>query len=303
MAAVTAFSNPARQALVANLVPREHLGNAMSLNNVMWQLATIGGPALAGAILGKFGAQGPGIIYAFNAVSFSFMLVALFAMSYRGEDRDVRSGLHWNSMIEGLRFTYDSRIIWGSMMLDFVATFFASARTMLPIVADSILKSGAEGFGYLSTAQSVGAVITAAVLSVRTDIKKEGVILLASVAVYGLATALFGMTGWFALSYFLLAVTGAADTVSTVIRSTLRNLITPDYLRGRMTGINMIFFTGGPQLGELEAGLVASVLGVPFAIISGGIATVALTLYIAWKYPTLREYSTDPEKQVVRAQP
>jgi MFS family permease len=112
-----------------------------------------------------------------------------------------------------------------------------------------------------------------------------------SVAVYGLATALFGLSTSIVLSYVLYALTGAGDTVSTVIRSTVRSLLTPDNLRGRMTSFNMIFFMGGPQLGELEAGMVAAAFGVPFSIFSGGVATVLLTAWIAWKYPQLRNYN------------
>jgi MFS family permease len=103
----------------------------------------------------------------------------------------------------------------------------------------------------------------------------------------------------FALSYLFFALTGAGDTVSTVIRGTIRQIMTPDHLRGRMTSVNMIFFMGGPQLGELEAGVVAALLGAPFAIVSGGIATVLLTGWIAWKYPRLREYRSDRAKEMV----
>ena len=129
------------------------------------------------------------------------------------------------------------------------------------------------------------------VLSLRKDIYRQGFVLLSAVALYGLATALFGLSTSLALSYFFFALTGASDTVSTVIRSTIRQVMTPDRLRGRMTGINQIFFMGGPQLGELEAGVVAAMFGVPFAIVSGGVATVLLTGYIAWRYPRLRHYT------------
>jgi len=176
------------------------------------------------------------------------------------------------------------------MMLDFLATFFSSARTMLPIVAGDVLGVGAAGYGLLATAQPVGAVLTGVVLSLRREIRRQGLVLLVSVAVYGLATALFGLSTVFALSYLFFGLTGAADTVSTVIRGTIRQLVTPDRLRGRMTSVNMIFFMGGPQLGELEAGLVASLFGAPFAIVTGGLATVLLTGWIAWRYPQLRRY-------------
>jgi MFS family permease len=131
-------------------------------------------------------------------------------------------------------------------------------------------------------------------------INTQGIVLLASVVVYGLATAFFGVSTIFALSYLLFGLTGAADTVSTVIRGTLRQLMTPDHLRGRMIGVNMIFFMGGPQLGELEAGLVGAVFGVPFAIVSGGIATVLLTGWVAWKYPRLRHYTSTTAAETAR---
>ena len=127
-------------------------------------------------------------------------------------------------------------------------------------------------------------------MSLRREIYYQGVALLVSVAIYGLATALFGLSTAFVVSYILFALTGAGDTVSTVIRNTIRQLNTPDGLRGRMTGVNMIFFMGGPQLSELEAGLAASPFGVSFAIFSGGIATVLLTLWVAWKFSQLRNY-------------
>ena len=116
--------------------------------------------------------------------------------------------------------------------------------------------------------------------------------LLACVAIYGAATALFGLSTVFALSFVMLMLVGAADAVSTVIRGTVRQLSTPDALRGRMTSVNMMFFMGGPQLGELEAGLVAAAFGVPFAVVTGGVATVVLTALIAWKFPILRRYDT-----------
>lgn len=297
-AAAFAFDNPARQALVPNLVPLEHLTNAVSLNTLLWQIGTIVGPALAGVLVGAFDI---GLVYAINALSFVAVLIALLLMHYRGHAAAEDTGLGWKAMIEGLRFTYGSRIIWSTMLLDFFATFFSSARTMLPIVAGDVLGVGVEGYGLLSTAQPVGAFIAGAILSLREDIHRQGVVLLLSVAVYGLATALFGVSTLFALSYFLFGLTGAGDTISTVIRGTIRQIMTPDRLRGRMTSVNMIFFMGGPQLGELEAGLVAAALGAPFAIFTGGVATVLLTGWVAWRYPKLRNYTSDTAAELLVA--
>jgi hypothetical protein len=181
-------------------------------------------------------------------------------------------------------------MIASTMLLDFFATFFSSASTMLPVVAREILHTDEVGYGLLATAQSMGSVVAGFIVSLRQEIKRQGVVLLGAIAVYGIATALFGLSTLFIASYVLYALTGAADTVSTVIRNTIRQLNTPDYLRGRMIGVNQMFFMGGPQLGELEAGLVASAFGAPFAIVSGGVATVLLTIWVASKYKVLREY-------------
>nr|WP_290668452.1 MFS transporter [Ardenticatena sp.] len=289
LAATTAFDNPARQSLVPNLVPREHLANAISLNTLLWQIGTIIGPALAGLLIARLNI---GWVYAVNALSFGAVLAALWRMHYRGRAAVDFSGLTWDAFLEGIRFTYRARLIWSTMLLDFFATFFSSARTMLPLVASELLHVGPTGYGILATAQAVGALIAGLVLSLRRRIRHQGLVLLSSVAVYGAATAFFGLSTVFWLSYLFFALTGAADTVSTVIRGTLRQMLTPDHLRGRMTSVNMVFFMGGPQLGELEAGLVASWLGVSFAIVSGGVATILLTLLVAWRYPALRRYDT-----------
>jgi MFS family permease len=289
-AATTAFSGPAFQALIPNLVPPAHLTNAISLNSLARQTATIVGPALAGILMGV---ADIGWVYAVNAVSFLFIIAALARIHYRGGVAARDTGLNWAAIVEGWRFVRHTRIIWGTMLLDFFATFFSSARTMLPLVAGQILNVGAQGYGLLTTADAVGSVVAGLVLSLRRDIYRQGAVLLISVALYGLATALFGLSTAFGISYLLFAFTGATDTVSTVIRQTIRQTMTPDRLRGRMTGINQIFFMGGPQLGEVEAGVVAALFGVPFAIVSGGVATIVLTGVIAWRYPRLRDYTRD----------
>jgi len=289
LSATTAFDNPARQSLIPNLVPSEHLTNAVSLNMLMWQFGRIVGPTLAGVMLGFVNI---GSVYAVNSVSYLAVLVALAMMSYRGlAVSSTASGVHWNSLKIGLRFVWRARLIRATMLLDFGATFFSSSITMLPLIARDVLHTDAIGFGILSTADAAGAILAGFIMSMRRDVYHQGMVLLVSVLIYGLATALFGISTIFVLSYFFFALTGAADTVSTVIRSSLRQLLTPDNLRGRMTAVNQVFFMGGPQLGELEAGIVASALGVPFAVFSGGVATILLTLWVAWKFPHLRKYT------------
>jgi MFS family permease len=286
-AAATALDSPARQSIVANLVKPEHLTNAISLNTLIFQIGTIVGPAVAGLLVAQFNI---GVVYGINTATFFVAIIAVGLIQHRGKIQ-ARTAIGWQSFTEGIRFTFSNRIIWGTMLLDFFATLFSSARTMLPIVAGEILGVGAAGYGLLATAQPIGALIVGVIMSLRDEMKKQGMILLVSVAIYGLATALFGISTSFVLSYFLFALTGAGDTVSSVIRGTIRQLMTPDELRGRMVSVNMMFFMGGPQLGELEAGLVAAAFGAPFAIFTGGVATVVLTAWVAWNYPSIRQYN------------
>jgi len=288
--AVSAFDEPAQQALVPHLVPRAHLTNAVSLFTLVWQIGTVVGPGLAGLVIAR---ASVGVVYAINAASFVAVVLAVWALRYRGRGGVAATGVSVAALREGLRFTRRTRLVWSTMLLDFYATFFSSARTMLPIVADRLLHAGAPGYGLLATAQPLGAVLAGVALALRRDIRRQGVALLVGVAVYGVATALFGVSTIFAVSYALFALTGAGDTVSTVIRATLRQTLTPDHLRGRIASVHMMLAMGGPQLGELEAGLVAALWSAPVAIVTGGVATVLLTAWVAWRQPGLRRYSSD----------
>ena len=282
------FDAPARQALVPNLVPREHLSNAISLNAIMIQVASVVGPSVGGLTIAHFGI---GWVYVLNACSYSFVIGALVAMrgaNTRGGDR---RGVTLGAMAEGLRFVFSAPLIRSTMLLDFFATFFSSATALLPIFAQDILQVGARGYGWLYAAPAAGAVVTSLAMVHYLDrIDRRGPVLLWAVGAYGLATAVFGMSRLFWLTFLCLALTGAADTVSMVFRNIVRHMETPDALRGRMVGINMVFFRGGPQLGELEAGVVANWFGAPFSVITGGLACIAATLVVAARTPALRAY-------------
>jgi len=286
-AAAIVLDFPARQSMEANLVEARHLSNAISLNMLVMKIATIVGPALAGLLVAQFNI---GLVYGISAVGFLAAAASITGIRYRGV---IAKGarISWRTLALGIRFTFGKRIIVGTMLLDFFATLLASARTMLPIVAGEVLGMGAVGYGLLATAQPVGALLAGLVLSLRSELKRQGVIFLLSVAMYGLATAIFGISTSFILSYFVFALTGAGDIVSSVIRGTIRQLTTPDKLRGRMVSVNMLFFMTGPQLGELRAGLVASIVGAPLAIFSGGLAAALLTLWVAWRFPSIRRYN------------
>ena len=176
------------------------------------------------------------------------------------------------------------------MTLDFVATFFASANQLLPIYAKDILLVGARGYGFLAAAPAAGAIIAGLVVARMGAIKKQGVTVIVSVAIYGAATIAFGVSKVFWFSLLMLAATGAADTVSTILRQTIRQLVTPNKLRGRMTSVNMIFFMGGPQLGEVEAGTVAALIGAPLSVVTGGVACVLAAAIVLVKAKSLRRY-------------
>jgi MFS family permease len=294
--AVGAFDLPARQALVPMLVPREHLPNAISLNTIMFQTASVAGPSLGGLAIA---AGGVGWAYLANALSFTFVIVALLLMrdlparsrSAAGSTAGRRDDLSRHAALEGLRFVFQSPLIRSTMLLDFFATFFSSATALLPIFAQDILQIGARGYGWLYAAPSVGAVAMSAAMVFLTDrIERRGSLLLWGVGAYGLATALFGLSRSFWLTFSCLAMTGAADTISMIVRNIVRQLETPDRLRGRMIGVNMVFFMGGPQLGELEAGLVANWAGARFSVVSGGIGCLIATAWIAARTPALRHY-------------
>ncbi len=287
-AAVSAFDGPARQALVPNLVPKEHLTNALSLNTMMFQAASILGPAIGGFIIAGAGVA---TVYWFNAISFLAVLFALFVMRTPAQEQVGVARPSLEALADGIRFVKDSKIILSTMLLDFLATFFSSASTLLPIFASDILRVGAQGLGILYAAESIGSVVAGLVVATFGNIKRKGAVLLWAVALYGVATALYGMSQWFALSFLFLALVGATDGVSTILRNTIRQLATPDYIRGRMTSVNMLFFMGGPQLGNLEAGLAAGLLGAPLSVITGGVATVVLVAVAAWLMPQLRSYN------------
>jgi len=319
-----AFDTPARQALIPSLVPRENLANAYSLNSIASKVGGILGPAISGVVIAYLGLQWA---YWINAISYLAVISALIAMgdirtvvekktfemrgspgssqtvsvpgrgdvvqvpgrgTGRGTFRDIR---------EGIEFIKNSPIIFSVMVLDFFGTFFSSANTLLPFVAMDILHVGPIQYGWLSASQAIGTVMVGLYLSQKTTLRRQGLLISISVAMFGLATILFGVSTTFWLTMLALILIGAFDGLSTIIRNTVRQMLTPDAMRGRMMSITQIFFKGGPQLGEVESGLVAQILGVPFAIISGGVGCVLATWIVVKRIPQLWNYNGDEALQ------
>lgn len=293
--AATAFDTPARQALMPTLVPIEDFPNAVSLAVIVFNVATIAGPAIAGFLLAE---SGPAIIYGINALSFLAVIAAVVAMRVSGKPElqtERKDALSLAALKEGLSFVWHTPIIVQTMTLDFVATFFASATLLLPIFAQERLHVGARGYGFLAAAPAIGSVLTALVLARLGTLRRQGRLVVAAVAVFGVATAAFGVSTVYWVSLLMLAITGAADTVSTVLRQTIRQLVTPNHLRGRMTSINMMFFMGGPQLGELEAGVLAGFIGAPLSVVIGGLGSLIAAAIAAVKSKSLMKYDIKPQ--------
>ncbi len=298
--AASAFDTPARQSLMPMLVPGRDFPNAVSLGVTVFYFAMIAGPACAGFLLAS---HGPAIIYGINSVSYLAVIAALILMRTSGRpavnDGVTQARVSFGALREGLEFVWRTPIIVQTMTLDFAATFFASATALLPIFADKILNVGARGFGLLSAAPAIGAVITGLIMARMGTLRHQGKLVIGSVAVFGLATLAFGLSRIFWISLLLLALAGAADTVSTVLRQTIRQLVTPDHLRGRMTSINMVFFMGGPQLGEVEAGTVAALIGAPLSVVTGGLGSILAAAIAFIKARSLLEYDGEcpPERK------
>jgi predicted MFS family arabinose efflux permease len=257
----------------------------LSLNTLIWQIASIIGPSIAGGIIAVAGVAP---VYLIDAVSFLSVVIAAALMRPHNEPRN-REPVTFQAALEGLRFVFRQRLIASTMLLDFFATILGLPLVLLPVFADQVLGVGPAELGWMYAAPAVGAVATALLLS-SVKMQRQGPKLLWAVAAYGLCSVVFAWSGWLPLSLLALAGVGASDTVSMIIRSTLRQQLTPDELRGRMVAVTMIFFAGGPRLGELSAGVMASLMGAPLAVAVGGALCMVMVGLMNWRVPELRVY-------------
>lgn len=297
-AAALAFDMPARQALMPNLVPREDLPSAFSLQSMAFNIGSVVGPGLSGIVIALLGQSWT---YFIDAISFGAVIISLLIIGNVNQEINPivrRQGLNLDAIKEGVAFIRAQPIILSSMILDFFATFFSSANTLLPFITRDILKVGAVEYGWLSAAQPFGAVGVGLFFSQKAKIRKQGSLLLWSVVAFGIATIVFGLSRNFWLSLLALAIIGGSDAISTILRNTIRQMVTPDAMRGRMVSVNQIFFMGGPQLGEIEAGMVAQALGTPMAVITGGLGCILAVLWIGRKWPALPAYSGEDAQPV-----
>lgn len=285
-AGLYSFESPARQAMGPTIIAKKDFPLAVNIMNITYQTTNFIGPAIAGFIIAFFGIS---TVYIINAFSFLAVIIALILMSPLPKIIK-KPEFSFNEIKEGFIFVFKTPLIYGSMYIDFIATFFASASTLMPIFAVDILKVGPKELGLLYAAPSIGAVVAGLCFPFLNKIKRKGWLLLSAVCFFGLNTFLFAISKNFYLSIIFIALSGSGDIISVIIRNVIRQLNTPDHLRGRMTAINMLFYSAGPQLGETEAGIAAYFMGTPLSVAFGGIATIIATIYIAIKTPELLNY-------------
>lgn len=288
--AAMAFFGPVRQAVIPELVPKEYLLNAISVHIMARQSAVIIGPAIAGLLIALYGVAG---IYVLNSIALVVMIATLLPLRIPEHTHRETTWPTLSSFMDGFRFIGGSPIILSTALLDFFATFFGSATSLLPIFALDILHVDARGLGLLYAATSAGAVAAGMVISGRKKILHQGRIIVTAVFFYGVATLAFGFSRSLYLSLILLAAAGAADMVSTILRNNIRQTLTPSGMRGRMTGINLLFAQGGPKLGDTEAGLLAAATSAPFSVVVGGIGTMLTAGIVAYAVPRLRKFKGD----------
>ena len=287
VAATVAFDHPARSSLIPNLVDKKDFTNTLSVYEMFEQIARIAGPLAAGFLIAG---TGVGSIYGIDAISTIAVLLALLLMKHTGEPGGEKSAVSLSSIKEGLTFVRSKTLVWSSILVDFFATFLVLAMMLLPIFANDILHVGPQGLGLLYAAPSIGAILAGFIMTLKGQIRFQGKTLLFGVALFGLATILFGLSHVYILSVIALVLIGGFDSVSVIMRETIQQLATPDTMRGRVASIAMIFWMGGPQLGEFEAGMLAALIGVQFSVVVGGVATIFFVGIMALLVPALRKY-------------
>ena len=276
------FSNPATQALMPTLVPREALGNAISWSTSAWQTASIVGPALGGFLY----VFGPAVVFASAGLMFIASALCIAAIKARRIQQH-REPATLSTAWAGIRFIREKPVILGAISLDLFAVLLGGATALLPIYAHDILMTGPWGLGLLRSMLSVGAIIMAVILARWPLQRKAGPKMLISVAIFGLAIIVFGISTNLYLSLAALFVMGASDMVSVYVRQTLVQSETPDAMRGRVSAVSTVFIGASNELGEFESGMMAAALGTVPAVVVGGIGTLLVVALWTRFFPAL----------------
>lgn len=280
------FTMPSAFAFWAQLIPQDIFANAVTWNTSTWQLGAVTGPAIAGFVYALVGFS---YSYLIIAVIITFALILLSFIKKRPKPEVTEQNSLTEKLTAGLKFVFRQKIILGAISLDMFAVLFGGATALLPIFSAEILFAGPEGLGMLRAAPAVGAVLMALFLTRRPPKKHAGVSLLTCVFGFGLSMIVFAVSKDFYLSLFALALGGAFDAVSVVIRSTIIQLMTPDNMKGRVSAVNSIFIGSSNEIGAFESGLAAKIMGVVPSVIFGGAMTL-IVVFIVWFFsPKLRK--------------
>jgi MFS family permease len=278
-----AFSAPARWALVPQVVPAEALSNAVTWNSSGWQVATTVGPALGGYFIYLAGDRAAPV-YVLTAIIYLICATLIATIHPRPVDRP-KEKPSLNTLLAGIRFVWATPLILATITLDLFAVLLGGATVLLPVFAEDILHITSFGLGWLRAAPSIGALAMALIMAHRPPLRRAGPSLLLSVAGFGVATIIFGLSENLILSFAMLAATGALDNVSIVVRSTLVTLLTPDSMRGRVSAVNTIFIVSSNELGAFESGITAEWFGPVASVVGGGIGTLLVVGWVMVKWP------------------
>ncbi|NNM75516.1 MFS transporter [Sphingomonas sp. ID1715] len=290
------FTGPAMAAIAPNIVPPELLPRAIAMNSIAWQSASVAGPAMGGALY----AVGADLAY---WVASGFLLLAIVALTpvRRVMPPPIAGSAHpLRQMADGLSYVKNHRFLLGAISLDLFAVLLGGATALLPVFARDILKVGPEGLGWLRAAPAIGAAVIALWFAWRPLHNNVGVKMLLAVAGFGVATIVFGLSTSMLVSMIALVVLGGADMLSVYVRSSLVQLHTPDTMRGRVSAVSGLAISASNELGELESGLLAALLGPVGAVVFGGVGAIAVTGFYAYWFPELRRARTfDPPETIL----
>ena len=281
-----AFLKPAGDALMWQLIPMSAFTNAATWNSSSFQLASVIGPALGGLSIAVFkSATGVYVLSAIAALSCFFLTAAIKPQKTNFK----KEPISLKTLAAGAEFVWNNQLILAAITLDLFAVLLGGAVALLPVFAKDILHVGPVELGYLQAAPSIGALTMAALLVYLPPIRKAGPALLWSVVGFGIVTIIFGLSRWTWLSLLMLALSGALDSISVVIRHTLVQIRTPDHLRGRVAAINSVFISASNELGGFESGLTAALFGPVFSVVGGGIGTILVVVATAAIWPEIRK--------------
>jgi MFS family permease len=288
IAATSAVDSPTRSAMTPRLLGRELLPAAAALNQIVWNGAGLIGPALAGVVVGKLGFPWA---YGIDLISIGLLLLASISIRPMPPAEDERASVGWRAVKEGFAFLKGRQVLQSTFVIDIIAMVFGMPRALFPVLITTQFHESPTVVGLLFAAPAVGAFVGAATTGWVGRIKHQGLAVIWAVVVWGAGIAAFGLAGehlWLAL--FFLAVAGAADVISAIFRNTILQVTVPENLRGRLFGIHILVVTGGPRLGDLEAGLVAAAFSPMASVVSGGLLCIAGAGLVAWRVPAFRRY-------------